>query len=67
MGAGASRQNIIESKWWEAKAHRMLITTTEIQDVELIYTLIPFIDETTLLDLLSRRSDLDTLFKLHYI
>jgi hypothetical protein len=58
---------MIESKWWEAKAHRMLITTTEIRDVELICTLIPFIDETTLLDLLSRRSDLDTLFKLHCI
>jgi hypothetical protein len=65
MGAGASRQDVVDSKWWEAEAHRMLITTTSIRNVELISTLIPFIDETTLLGLLSRRSDLDTLFTLH--
>lgn len=65
MGSGASREDVIASKWWEAKAHRMLITTTSTRDVELICALIPFVDEMTLLGLLSRRSDLDTLFTLH--
>jgi hypothetical protein len=65
MGSGASREGVIDSKWWEAKAYRMLITTTTTGEVELICSLIPFIDETTLLGLLSRRSDLDTLFILH--
>jgi hypothetical protein len=65
MGSGASREGVIDSKWWEAKAYRMLITTASTRDVELICSLIPFTDETTLLGLLKGRSDLDTLFILH--
>jgi hypothetical protein len=30
MGAGASRQDVVESKWWEAEAHRMLMLLEDV-------------------------------------
>jgi hypothetical protein len=65
MGSGASRQDVIDSKWWEAKAQQMVTTTTDTGKVKVICSLIPFMDEAILLGLLMGRSDLDTLFTLH--
>jgi hypothetical protein len=66
MGSGASREDVIDSKWWEAKAQQMLVTTTKTGKVEVICSLIPFEDERIALGPLKARSDLDTLFTLHY-
>jgi len=65
MGSGASREDVIDSKWWEAKAQQILVTTTNIGKVEVICSLIPFEDEKIAIRLLKGRPDLDTLFVLH--
>jgi hypothetical protein len=65
MGSGASREDVIGSKWWEAKAQKMLITTTNPGKVEVICSLLPFEDGKAAVRLLKARPDLDTLFALH--
>ncbi|TVY17568.1 hypothetical protein LARI1_G004948 [Lachnellula arida] len=65
MGSEISREDVIASKWWEAKARKMLITTTNISKVEGICSLIPFYDETNTIGLLKARPDLEKLFALH--
>jgi len=65
MGSGASREGVIASKWWEAKAQKMLMTTTNMGKVEVICSLLPVKDEKTAIRLLKARPDLDTLFALH--
>ncbi|KAN0089255.1 hypothetical protein V8E51_019515 [Hyaloscypha variabilis] len=55
MGAGASRQDMVDSKWWEAEAHRMLTTTTSIRDMK--RPSYAYYHDVR---------DLDTLFTLHY-
>lgn len=64
MGSGASRENVITSKWWEAKAQKMLMTTT-VGKVEVVCSLLPLEDERTVIELLKARPDIDTLFVLH--
>ena len=65
MGSGPSREDVIVSKWWEAKAQKVLISTTKPGKVEVICSLLPFEDEKTAIRLLKARTDLDTLFALH--
>jgi len=62
MGSGSSR---LETRWWEAEAQQKLMTTTNTGEVEVICSLIPGLDETTMIGHLKARSDLDTLFALH--
>ncbi|KAH6672618.1 hypothetical protein B0J14DRAFT_77801 [Halenospora varia] len=62
MGSGSSR---LETRWWEAEAQQKVITTTNIGKVEVICSLIPGLDGTTMIGHLKARSDLDTLFALH--
>lgn len=66
MGSGPSRQNVIDSRWWETKAQKMLISTTHPGRVKAICSLLPFEDERTAVQLLKARPDLDTLFTLHF-
>jgi hypothetical protein len=56
---------MIDSGWWEAKAHRMLTTAINTRKLELICSLIPGLDDKTLLRSVMGRPDLDTLFTLH--
>jgi hypothetical protein len=65
MGSAASRETVIDSRWWEAKAHRMLTTATNTREVELICSLIPVWDDKPLLRSLIGRPDLDALFILY--
>ncbi|KAH7317262.1 hypothetical protein BKA65DRAFT_557458 [Rhexocercosporidium sp. MPI-PUGE-AT-0058] len=65
MGSAASRETVIDSKWWEAEAHHTLTTATDPRKVEQICSLIPVQDDKTLLRPLMGRPDLDTLFTLH--
>lgn len=65
MGSGASRQELLESRWWEAESLRKLVATTDLGDVEHICSLIPFVDEKLPTARLTARPDLDTLFTLH--
>ena len=65
MGSGASRETVIDFKWWEAEAHHTLLTATDPRKVERICSLIPVQDNKTILRLLMGRPDLDTLFTLH--
>jgi hypothetical protein len=60
-----SREKVIASKWWEAKAQEMLKTTRDIGKVEVAYALLPMEDEKTAIRLLKERPDLDTLCALH--
>jgi hypothetical protein len=64
MGSGASRVGVIASKWWEAKAQKMLMATMNMGKVEVICSLL-FIDEKIAIRLLKARPDLDKLFALH--
>jgi hypothetical protein len=63
MGSGSSR---LETRWWEAEAQRKISTTKNTDRVVVICLLIPDMDATTIVDRLKERSDLDTLFELHY-
>ena len=63
MGSTSSR---FERRWWEAEAQRKVATTKSIGKVEVICSLIPGVDEMALIDYLKERSDLDTLFALHF-
>jgi hypothetical protein len=49
MGLGASRQEVLETRWWKSEALHELITTTDTGDIELVCSLIPFADEKTLI------------------
>ena len=62
MGSGSSR---CETRWWEAKAQRKVVTTKNTGKVEVICSLIPGVDEVAMVGYLKERSDLDTLFALH--
>ncbi|KAL5325340.1 hypothetical protein ACEPPN_006465 [Leptodophora sp. 'Broadleaf-Isolate-01'] len=64
MGSKASLKNTIASKWWEAKARKMLRTTT-IDKVEFICSLLPLEHEKTVIKSLKARPDLDTIFARH--
>jgi hypothetical protein len=64
MRSGTSREGVIDSKLWEVKAQQMLRITTNTRKVEKICSLIPFKEESDLLDLIKARSDLDILFAL---
>ncbi|KAH6667184.1 hypothetical protein B0J14DRAFT_704750 [Halenospora varia] len=46
MGSGSSR---LETRWWEAEAQQKVITTTNIGKVEVICSLIPGLDGTTMI------------------
>ena len=65
MGSAASRETVIDSKWWEAEAYHTLTTATEPREVKRICSLIPVQDDKTLLRPLIGRPDLDTLFTLY--
>ena len=65
MGSGASREAVIDSKWWEAKAKHALKNTTDRCKVKQICLLIPVQDDETLLRSLIERQDLDTLFQIY--
>ena len=65
IGSRPSREDGIVSKQWEAKAQKVLISTTKLGKVEVIYSLLPFEDKKTAIRLLKARADLDTLFALH--
>lgn len=62
MGSGSSR---LETRWWEAEAQRKIATTKSTSRVEVICSLIPGMDETTVKGYLKARSDLDVLFELN--
>ena len=62
MGSGSSR---CETRWWEAKAQRKVVTTKNTGKVEVICSLIPGVDEVAMVGYLKERSDLDTLFARH--
>jgi hypothetical protein len=62
MGSGSSR---LETRWWEAEAQRKIATTKSTSKVEVICSLIPGMDETTVKGYLKERSDLDLLFELN--
>ena len=65
MGSVISREDVIASRWWEAKSRSMLITTTNAGKARVICSLIPFHDEDTAVGLLKVRPDLDTILALH--
>ena len=65
MGSGLSRQEVIDSRWWEERAQHMLGTTPDAGKAGLICSLIAFADETAITTSLTARSDLDTLVALH--
>ncbi|PVH70799.1 hypothetical protein DL98DRAFT_124038 [Cadophora sp. DSE1049] len=62
MGSGTSR---LENRWWEAEAQRTLLATGDTWKVEVICSLIPVVDEATLVSSLKARPDLEILFDLH--
>ena len=51
MGSEASYEKMIALKWWEARAWKMLITTT-IGKVEVICSLLPLENEKSIVKLL---------------
>lgn len=61
----ASSEDVIASRWWEAKAQKMLMTTTNTDKVKVICSLLPVENEEITIRLLKARPDLDTLFALH--
>lgn len=44
MESGASREDVIASKWWKAKAQKILMTTANIGKVEIICIPLPVKD-----------------------
>ncbi|PVH69308.1 hypothetical protein DL98DRAFT_541705 [Cadophora sp. DSE1049] len=65
MGSGASREDVITSRWWDAEARKMLMTAV-ISKVKVICSLLPREDEKTAIKYLKVLPDLDMLFALHY-
>ena len=65
MGSGSSRQETIESRWWEEKALDMLTKTSDTGKVGLICSFIPVSDESAMIGVLKERSDLETLVAIH--
>jgi hypothetical protein len=65
LGSGASREDVITSRWWDAEARKMLITAM-IGKVKVLCSLLPREDEKTAIKYLKGRPDLDMLLALHY-
>ncbi|KAH6704087.1 hypothetical protein BKA61DRAFT_660758 [Leptodontidium sp. MPI-SDFR-AT-0119] len=65
LGSGASREDVITSRWWDVEARKMLITAM-ISKVEVLCSLLPREDEKTAIKYLKGRPDLDMLLALHY-
>ncbi|PVH75955.1 hypothetical protein DL98DRAFT_642514 [Cadophora sp. DSE1049] len=63
MGSRTSRERVIASMWWRAKAQKMLTSAT-IGKVQVICSLLPLEDEKTAIKCLKARSDFNTLFAL---
>ncbi|KAH6696538.1 hypothetical protein BKA61DRAFT_662440 [Leptodontidium sp. MPI-SDFR-AT-0119] len=65
MGSGLSRQETVESRWWEEKALDMLTNTSDTGKVGLVCSFIPISDESAMIGVLKERSDLETLVAIH--